>query len=155
MTVAKFMQGAGMFSTRRPGDITKSELGISTRFAWNESILLTVRLRDKVDLNTSKRGNALVNRLLGDSGRDVALGASGSSGSNSRACQSGAGGEELASSDSDNAGERGSRTILDERGKADGTGCDGGGGTHIGYGGSRVFERKKDDMKMSLVFSDD
>jgi hypothetical protein len=93
--------------------------------------LLTVRLRDKVDLDTSKRGNALVNRLLGDSGRNVALGASGSSGSDSRACQSGAGGKELASSDADDAGKRGSRAILDKRGEADGAGCDGGGGTHI------------------------
>jgi hypothetical protein len=66
-----------------------------------------------------------------DSGRNVALGASGSSGSDSRACQSGAGGKELASSDADDAGKRGSRAILDKRGEADGAGCDGGGGTHI------------------------
>lgn len=96
---------------------------------------LTIVLGDKVDLDSAERRDALVDGLLGDTSRDVALGSDvalgGSAGGNGGTCNTGAGDEELASGDAKDAGERRSRAVLDQRGEADCTGSDASGGTHI------------------------
>ena len=112
-------------------------------------MILTIVLRNKVDLNTSERRDTLVDGLLRDTSGNIALGTSGSSSSDRRASQSGASSEELASCDANDGGKRGSRAILDERGKADGTGGDGGGGTHVGYDKSRVCRCDREDWRRS------
>jgi len=95
---------------------------------------LTIGLGDEVDVDTSKRGGALVDGLLGDTGGDIALGASGGSGGDCSASQGGTRSEKFASGNTDDGGERRGRAILDQRGEADGTGSDADGGTHNVYG---------------------
>lgn len=116
-----------------------------------EFLSLTIVLRNKVDLNTSKGGDTLINRLLRDTGRDVTPGASGCSGGDCSAGQSGAGSKELASSNAENDSERRSRAVLDERCEANGTGGGGSGGTHDEYDELKICRFWKKGLILELL----
>ena len=94
---------------------------------------LTIVLRDEVDLDSSERRGALVDRLLGDTGRYVALRAGTGAGGNGRARKSSASGEKLTGSDTKDPGKRRRRAVLDQRCEAHGTGGDADGGAHVKY----------------------